>query len=158
MINYVFKSIPKLINVGPPGALAAFNGPGVIVFDGTQDLAFEWAPPVDDFGNLMVGIGYQFEVFYYNAMGQQIDNIDNAATWPSPPANWSSQGQNYEVDGSTLTAVSAGGTFTVTLPKEIFVDTVQTAAGPVAVASYKVDIAAQHDGNNAALIVRLEKS
>ena len=43
MINYVFKSIPKLINWGSPGALGAFNGPGEIVFDGTQDLVLEWA-------------------------------------------------------------------------------------------------------------------
>jgi len=158
MINYVFKSIPKLINVGPPGALALFNGPTVITFDGTQDLAFEWAPPVDDFGALLTGLPYAFEVFYYDSAAQQIDNIDNASTWPSPPANWSQQGQNYEVDGSTLATVSANGTFTVTLPKEIFVDTVQTPSGPVDVASYKIDIAAQNNGNNAALMVRLEKS
>ena len=46
----------------------------------------------------------------------------------------------------------------MTLPKEIFANTVQTASGAVGVASYKVDIAAQNNGNNAALMVRLEKS
>ena len=45
MINYVFKSIPKLINVGPPGALAFFDGPKVIAFDGTQDLSIRMGSP-----------------------------------------------------------------------------------------------------------------
>ena len=158
MINYVFKSIPKLINVGPPGALAFFDGPKVITFDGTQDLSLEWAPPVDDFGHLLVGLPYLFEVFYYDSAGQQIDLIDQSATWPSPPANWGPNGQSYEVAGSSLTTVSGTGTFTVQLPKEIFPNSVQLTDGStVNVASYKVDIAAQNNGNNSALMVRLEK-
>ena len=157
MINYVFKSIPKLINVGPPGALVAFNGPAEIEFDGTQDLAFEWAPPVDDFGHLMVAIPYRFEVFYYDTHEQQIDGI-TAATWATAIPNWQADNQSLEIDGSTLTTLSAGNTFTVQMPKEIFVDTVQTASGPVDVGSYKVDIAAQQNGNNSALMLRLRKS
>lgn len=156
MINYVFKSIPKLINVGPPGALAPFNGPAEIVFDGTQDLVFEWAPPVDDFGNLMVGLEYFFEVFFYDGADQQIDGID-ASTWATPITNWHADNQNYEIAGTSLVTLSAANTFTVQMPKEIFVDTVQTASGAVAVESYKVDIAAQKNGNNAALMLRLRK-
>lgn len=159
MINYVFKSIPKLINVGPPGALATFNGPAVITFDGTQDLVFEWAPPVDDFGMLLVGLPYQFEIFYYDSADQQIDDIDGSATWPSPPTNFDANSQNYSVSGTTLSTVSATGAFSVQLPKELFVNSVQKTDGTtVNVAIYKVDIAAQNNGNNAALMLRLKKN
>ena len=156
MINYVFKSIPKLINVGPPGALVPFNGPAEIVFDGTKDIAFEWAPPVDDLGMLLVGLPYRFEIFYYDSTGGQINNID-AATWATPIANWNAASQAYEVPGTSLTTLSASNTFTVQLPKELFPNTVTTATGSRTVVSYKVDIAAQNNGNNAALMLRLRK-
>ena len=158
MINYVFKSIPKLINIGAPGALAAYNGPGTVTFDGTKDLVIEWAPPVDDFGNLIVGIPYQMELFFYDASHQQIDDIDFSATWPTPPTGWGPQNLFYFVDGSAVTTLSAGNTFTVTLPKEIFADTVHVTGGTdVNVAEYKLDIAAQRNGNNAALMFPLKK-
>lgn len=158
MVNYVFKSIPKLINVGPPSTLVPYNGPGKITFDGTKDLVLEWAPPVDDFGHLMVGLDYKFELFYYDSSGAQINDIDGVATWPTPITNWQTNGPIYEVAGSTLTTLSPSNTFSVQLPKEIFVDTVQTtSSGGVAVSRYKIDIAAQNSGNNAALMVELEK-
>ncbi|MFH1748995.1 MAG: hypothetical protein ABIG44_18340 [Planctomycetota bacterium] len=158
MINYVFKSIPKLINIGPPGALAVYSGPGVVQFDGTRDLTLEWAPPVDDFGNLIVGIPYSIEVFYNDTAGQQIQNLDFAATWPTAITNWGPQSPTYNVDASAVTTLSAINTFTVTLPKEFFPDTVELAGGTlVDVGSYKIDIAAQRNGNNAALMFRLEK-
>ena len=156
MINYVFKSIPKLEKHGTPAALVPFAGPAEIVFDGTQDLVLEWAPPVDDFGNLMVGLPYHFEVFYYDGVGQQINDID-ATTWATPITYWNPQNQFHEVPGTVLTTLSASNTFTMQLPKELFPNTVQTAAGAVAVSSYKVDIAAQNNGNNAALMIRLRK-
>ncbi len=159
MINYVFHSIPKLINVGPPGALAFFNGPKEITFDGTKDLAFEWAPPVDDFGMLMVGVPYKFEVFYFDSTGAQINNIDGAATWPTAITNWNTTGPFLEVPGSSLTTLSGSNTFTMTMPKECFPNTVTLTDGTTkTVSSYKVDIAAQMNGNNAALMVRLKKS
>jgi hypothetical protein len=158
MINYVFKSIPKLEQVGAPGALATYTAPGTITFDGTKDLVLEWAPPVDDFGLLMVGIPYSFELFFYDTSDKQIEDIDAAATWPSGVTGWRLDGPVLEVPGSTLTTLSGSNTFTVTLAKEVFVDTVQTGSGPVTVGSYKVDIAAQQNGNNAAFMLPLEKS
>ena len=158
MINYVFKSIPKLIKIGEPGALVAYNGPGTVQFDGTKDLVLEWAPPVDDFGNLIVGIPYFMEVFYYDGSHQQINNIDFSSNWPTPPAGWGPQSTFYLVDAAAVTTPSAGGTFTVTLPKEIFVDQLRlNDSSNVDVHSYKVDIAAQRNGNNAALMFPLEK-
>ncbi len=158
MINFVFRSIPKLVAYGAPGSLTPYTGPGVIEFDGTQDLALEWNPPVDERGRLLVGQDYHFEVFFLNATGQQIDPIDTAATWPTPPAGWNTMNFDYEVPGSVLSTPSSSGSFTVSLPKEIFVDEVQTPTGPVAVASYKIDIAAQNNGNNSALMIRAEKA
>ncbi|WP_320046878.1 hypothetical protein [uncultured Ilyobacter sp.] len=156
MINYVFKSIPKLINWGPPGSLAAFNGPAEIVFDGTQDLVLEWAPPVDDFGMLMTGWPYRLELFYYDTNDQQIDNID-ASTWTTAITNFNTQGPTIEVPAADVTTLSASNTFSYQIPKEVFVDQVQTTSGTVDVQSYKVDIAAQNNGNNAALMIRLRK-
>lgn len=156
MINYVFKSIPKLINVGAPGALAPFNGPAKIQFDGSQDLTFEWAPPVDDFGMLIVGVPYRFEIFYYDTSGNQINNID-ASSWSTAIPNFDPNGACYEVAASSVTTLSASNTFTVTLPKEIFVNSVTVGGSTVNVGSYKVDIAAQNNGNNAALMLRLKK-
>jgi hypothetical protein len=156
MINYVFKSIPKLVNVGPPGALTTFHGPAELTFDGSKDLAFEWNPPVDDFGHLITGWPYSLEVFYYDAGGNQINNID-ASTWTTTIPNWRADNQFLEIAGSALT-LSGTHTITYTVPKEVFVDTVQTSTGPVDVHSYKLDIAAQRNGNNAALMLRLNKS
>lgn len=157
MINYVFRSIPKIVSVGPPGAMTDYTGPSTIMFDGTQDLALEWNPPVDERGELLTGLDYFFEVFYYDADHQQINNIDGAATWASPPAGWDANRTVFEVSGTTLSTPSADGTFTVTLPKEIFVDSVETDSGTVAVSSYKIDIAAQNGGNNSALMLQFEK-
>jgi uncharacterized protein (DUF736 family) len=156
MINYVFKSIPKLVNVGPPGALTTFHGPAEIAFDGTKDLAFEWNPPVDDFGHLITGWPYHLEVFYYDASNNQINDID-PNTWIGTIPDWNPDNQFLEIAGSALT-LSSTNTFTYTVPKEVFVDTVQTGTGPVDVHSYKIDIAAQRNGNNAALMLRLNKS
>ncbi|RMF86164.1 MAG: hypothetical protein D6744_00215, partial [Planctomycetota bacterium] len=156
MINYVFKSIPKVTQTGDPNSVTAYTGPTTIMFDGSRDVVLYWNPPVDDFGVQLVGLDYFFEVFYYDASGAQINGIDGAATWPSPPANWNVQNLNYEVSGASL-GTPTGGEFNVTLPKEIFVDTVQTSGGPVAVSRYKIDIAAQNNGNNAALMLPFEK-
>lgn len=156
MINYVFKSIPKLVIAGAPGSVSTYNG-GTLNFDGSQDLVLEWNPPVDELGQLILGQDYRFEIFYYDASGQQINDIDGAATFGTPPAGFNAQTRGFEVDGSNFTSTQPGGVLKATLPSEIFVDTVQTSGGPVAVASYKVDIAAQNNGNNAALMVRCVK-
>jgi hypothetical protein len=156
MIRYVFKSIPKVIGTGAPGSVAGFSG-GNVSFDGTQDVVIEWNPPVDDFGVLLTGLDYRFEVFYYDIDGQQINEIDGGATWPTPPTGWNAEQRVFEVAGSTLTTPDARNAFSVTLPDDIFVDLVETASGPVAVASYKVDTAAQNGGNNSALMLRFVK-
>lgn len=157
MIDYVFHSIPKIVKYGAPDDLQAYAGPETIRFDGSQDLVLEWNPPVDERGMLLTGLDYRFEVFYYDEGGQQIDKINGAATWSTPPAGWNADNTAFEVAGSTLTTPSATDTFSVTLPKRIFVDTVQTASGPVNVSRYKVDIAAENNGNNAALMLNFEK-
>ncbi|MCG3126580.1 MAG: hypothetical protein CHACPFDD_01431 [Phycisphaerae bacterium] len=157
MINFVFHSIPKLIKHGPPGTLTDYTGPGVITYDGTQDLVLEWNPPVDETGRLLVGLTYFFEVFYYDSGNAQINDIDGSATWPTAPTGFDSSRRVFEVAGSTLTTLSPQNSFSVQLPKEIFPDTVQTGSGAVGVTSYKVDIAAQSNGNNAALMIRLQK-
>ncbi len=156
MINFVFKSIPKLVNAGAPGALTPVAGPETIAFDGTQDLELEWNPPVDDTGALLTGLPYRFEVFFHAADGSQINGIDGAATWPTPPAGFSIYSTSYE-PSTPFSTLSADNTFTVTLPNAIFVDTVQTTSGPVAVDHYVIDIAAQNNGNNAALKMSFKK-
>ncbi len=157
MINYVFRSIPKVTTYGAPGSPTALTGPATIGFDGTQDLVLTWNPPVDERGNLLTSLDYRFEVFYYDAAGNQINDINGGATWTTPPANFDTNSKSYNVSGSLLTTPSTSGEFSVQLPHEIFVDTVETMSGPVEVRSYKVDVAAQNNGNNAALMLQFEK-
>lgn len=156
MINYVFKSIPKLVHYGAPGDPQDYAG-ALIQFDPSQDLVLEWNPPVDETEGLLTDLDYFLEVFYYDAGGQQLNGqIDFAATWPTPPAGFGEQGTTTLSAPASTLSLSAENTFTVTMPHEIFVSEVQTATGAVAVARYKVDIAAQNDGSNAALMVQLE--
>lgn len=155
MINYVFKSIPRIEQVGDPNALVAVAGPGTITFDGTKDLAFEFDPPVDDFGMLLTGLPYAFEVFYYDASNNQINDIQSTS-WATTISGFDTARQVFEVPGSALTTPVAGR-FTVVLPHEIFVNSVDTPSGPVAVSHYKVDIAAQNNGNNSALMLQFTK-
>ncbi len=155
MLNYVFRRIPRLVRIGAPGDEQPYAG-STVSFDGSQDLSLVWEPPVDETGRPITGMDYHFEFFYYDSGGAQIQGIDRAATWPTPIPGFDSSANFYAVPGSSLT-LSSAGTFSTTLPQELFPDTVQTAAGPVAVAQYKVDIAAQNRGNNAALMVPLVK-
>lgn len=157
MINFVFVTIPKLIKAGPPGSLSAYTAPSNLTIDGTRDLVLEWSPPLDERRVPIVETTYFFEVFYHDGAGAQINGIDGAATWSSPPSGFDAARQVFEVDASAFTTLSAAGTFAVTLPKEIFANTVQTSSGAVGVASYKIDIAAQKNGNNAALMIRAHK-
>lgn len=157
MINFVFHSIPKVTQHGAPGSLSPFAGPATIAFDGTQDLEISWNPPVDDFGVLLTGIPYLFEVFYYDAVGQQINGIDGASTWTTAITGWDSNRQAFEVDGSALGVLNVDNEFSVQLPAGLFPDTVQTGSGSVDVTSYKVDVAAQINGNNSAHMLNLVK-
>ncbi len=157
MINFVFHSIPRVTQHGPPGSLTAYSGPGTITFDGAQDLELRWNPPVDDFGVLLTGIPYGFEIFYYDADGMQINGIDGASTWTSAITGWDSGRQVFEVDGSVLTTLSAGNEFSAVLPSGIFPNTVQISTGAVDVASYKVDVTARINGNNSAHMLQLTK-
>ncbi len=155
MLNYVFRSIPKLELFGAEGDLQPASVENL--FDGTQDLVLEWHPPVDERGRLLVGFDYRFEVFFHDGTAQQINDIDGAATWPTPPTGWRTDVRSFDVAGSELSTLSADDTLSVTLPAGIFVDTVETGGGPVAVGHYVIDIAAQRNGNNSALKVEFEK-
>ncbi len=158
MINYVFKSIPKLEQFGSPDAVTPITGPDpMLTFDGTKSLVLEWAPPVDEMGNLLVDLDYRFEVFFYDANNMQINGIDGEATWPTPPAKWDVNTTAFSISGPELATLSDDNTLTVDLPQEIFVDTVETTDGPVNVSAYKIDIASQNNGNNSALMLQFEK-
>ncbi len=156
MINYVFTNIPRLIQYGDSGALTEFAPGSGIQFDGSQDLVLEFQPPTDDTGAYITGLDYFFEIFYI-AGTSQLD-VDGSATWSSPPAGFDAGRQVYEVSASALGSLSADNTYTVTLPKEMFPDTVTLSDGSTAtVTEYKIDIAAQKNGNNAALMIMATK-
>lgn len=158
MINFVFTNIPRLVKVGATGSLSVFVGVTPIQFDGTQDVVVEFEPPVDEDGNVLTEFNYFFEVFYNGADGQLNGDIDADATFTTEIDNWRPDNQNLEIDLATLGSLSADGTYTVTLPKEIFVDSVELMDGSTeAVTSYKIDIAAQSAGNNAAILLGFEK-
>lgn len=152
MINYVFKNIPRLRQFGDTvGGLTAFSS-GTISFDGSQDLVLVFNPPTDDTGAYLTGMDYQFEIFYNDAGGAQLNgNIDGNATFPTPVAGFSTNNFSFNVTKDAL-SLAGDNTSTVTLPKDIFVSTVQTTSGAQAVGSYKIDIAAQKGGNAAIML------
>lgn len=165
MINYVFKSIPALVQYGAPGALNLFditdpaangrpNAP--LRFDASGDLVLVFRPPPDETGAPITGTAYAFGVFFNDADGRQLNNdIDSAATWPTPIPHWAEhQGTSYRLTASDLGPLSAEGTYTVTLPAGIFVEQVTLTDGTTApVASYKIDIAAEVPTGNAAVML-----
>ncbi len=165
MINYVFKNIPKLIEYGASGSLTPFAlGSGAdgtpsqpLEFDGNQDLVLVYNPPPDDTGAPITGTDYSFQLFY-NAAGGSINgnDIDYEATWPTPIPNLDRS--SYWVRAADLGELSAEGTYTVTLPKEIFVDSVTLNSAAVqAVSSYKIDITAEAPTGNAAIMLTFVK-
>lgn len=165
MINYIFKNIPKLVQYGSASALATFdvtsttiNGTwdAPIPFDGTQDLILNYAPPPDELGVAITGMAYTFQVFYETATDQLNDDIDWGTTFPTPITGFDRG--TYYVAAADLGALAGDGTYTVTLPHEIFPDTVTlTDASTVAVARYKIDITAECSSGNAAIMLTFVK-
>ena len=152
MINYVFTNIPRLIRYGDAGAMTAYAAGTGIQFDGSKDLVLEFQPPVDETGAWITGLDYVFSIFYY--VGGSQASVDASATWSSPPAGFDLQRLAYVVDAASLGSLSADDTYTVTLPREIFADTVTLTDGTTAtVGQYKIDITAEKNGNNAALMI-----
>ena len=169
MINYVFKNIPALVQYGSSAVVKSFditdpsaNGTpeAPLTFDGTRDLLLTFRPPPDETGTPITGTGYTFGVFFNGTDGGQLNSdVDVAATWPTPIAGWAEHmGCSYEVSADELGELSEDGTYTVTLPKEIFVDQVTLNDSSTAdVASYKIDITAEAPTGNAALMIAFVK-
>lgn len=168
MINYVFKNIPALVNYGTPTTRVPFditdptaNGTpeAPLSFDGTQDLALEFRPPPDETGAPITGMTCSFGFFFNDGDGQQLNaNIDVAATWPTAIPGWE-HGTSFEVTAEQLGELSEDGTYTVILPKELFVDeVVLTGGGTTPVASYKIDIGTVAPTGNAAVMLVFVKS
>lgn len=152
MINYVFTNIPRLIRYGTPGAMSAYTAGSGISFDPNQDLVLEFEPPKDETGAYLTGFDYTFQIFYYDGTDQL--SVDGSATWATPPTDFDTTRQVYTVTAAALGSLSADNTYTVTIPKEAFPAQVKTSDGStVTVSSYKIDITAEKNGNNAALMV-----
>lgn len=151
MINYVFKNIPRLTEHGTPVSQTPYAG-GTVDFDGTQDVVLTFEPPIDETGSFLTGFDYFFEIFYYDANGAQIHDANWNATFGSliPPGF---DNGKFVVTADQLGSLSAGNTYTVTLPLELFVDTiVRQDSTTEAVVGYKIDIAAQNSGNAAIML------
>lgn len=158
MINFVYKNIPRLQKFGEAAGLTDFDGTQPIVFDGSQDLTLVFNPPPDENGDPVTGTDYSFEIFYNDSSNMQLNGqIDKAATFPTAIPGFNSQNTAFVAAAADMTYDENDNTYTVTLPKEIFVDNVQTSGGAVAVDSYKIDIAAQSSGGNAAIMLQFEK-
>lgn len=166
MLNFIFKRIPRLIEYGTAGSTVAFdpNDPNQngtfqkpIIFDGTQDLVLEFQPPQDEDGNLLTKLDYQMEMFYYDANGFPVNNIDRAAAFPTPVPNLDPNRTVLNVPASQLT-LTADNTYVFTFPKEVFLSTAPLQGGGTsAVGLYKIDVAAQCPSGNTALMFMLKK-
>lgn len=151
MINYVFKSIPRLVQHGTPSSQNPYAG-GAVDFDGMQDVVLTFEPPIDETGAFLTDFDYFFEIFYTDLSGQQIQNIDWATTFGGPAPAGFDNGK-FVVHAADLGPLSADGTYTVTLPAAIFVSVIfQNDATVQSVGGYKVDIAAQNSGNAAVML------
>jgi hypothetical protein len=162
MINYVFKNIPKLLQYGTAGALVAFNvlDPNIngapskpILFDSAQDLTLVFQPPPDETGAPITGMDYTFQIFYMGDTGQQLNGqIDTHATWPTPIAG--QQNTTYYVHKADLGTLPTDGTYTVTLPSELFPSAVTLLdASTAAISQFKIDITAEAPTGNAAIML-----
>jgi len=167
MINFVFKNIPRLVRYGAAGALNDYDATSEtangtpdnpIPFDGSQDFVLVFYPPVDETGAYLTDLDYYtFAIFYNSADGRQLNHeMDEDATWTSLPPDFEAGG-TYYVDKEDLT-LAADNTYTVTLPREIFLDAVTTtSAEEVPVVSYQLDITAETSSGNAAVILNFAK-
>jgi len=164
MVNYVFKSIPALVQYGAPGALSAFdiNHPTAngcpwapLRFDATQNLVLVFRPPPDETGAPITGTDYTFGIFFNGTDDQQLNaDIDMGATWPAAIPGWGEHGSSYRIRAADMGPLAGDGTYSVTLPRQIFVSQVALRSGGTAdVSSYKIDIAAEVPTGNAALML-----
>ena len=169
VVSYVWKNIPRLVSYGPPAVTATTytvptGGPApALTFDGTQDLVLTWKPPVDEAGDPVKDTDYHLEFFYETASGQINSSINAAATWPTTPAGFTTSGQFMIALTAANLAGSwdaTAGTYTATIPKEVFPTTVTLtgAGGTATITGYKIDIAAQKNSNNAAIMIQATKT
>lgn len=169
MINYVFKNIPKLLRQGAPAALAAFDasstGPNgsiarPLALDTAQDLVLEFRPPLDETGAYITGMDYSFAIFYMGVgdpVRQLNEELDMAATWPTPVSGVMPGSTTYYVEAEDLGALSPEQTYTVTLPKALFPTTVTLQSAETAnVLFFQVDITAEAPTGNAAIKLAFE--
>lgn len=166
MINFVFTNIPKLIKYGSPLGMTPFDITNASIngtlnkpirFDNTRDLVLEFEPPVDETGAPLTDLPeYNCQIFYIDSNGDQLNGqIDVDATFGALPAGATSN-LAYVVSTSSLT-LAADGTYTITVPMELFPNNVTlTDSSTEAVASFKVDLTAESDGGNAAIMLNFD--
>jgi hypothetical protein len=166
MINFVFTNIPKLIKYGSPLGTTPFditnptiNGTAAhpIRFDSSKDLVLEFEPPVDETGSPLTDLPeYNCQIFYLDSNGDQLNgNIDVDATF-SPLPSGATSNLAFVVDASTL-SLSANGTYTITVPKELFPSSVtlmDSTSEPIS--AFKIDLTAESDGGNAAIMLNFK--
>lgn len=173
MINYVMKNIPKLTQVGPPGALTTFNLAslasgssgqyGPLLIDGTKDLQLVFNPALDELGAYIRNTDYQVHLALYDATGSQIGDVNKTATWsPIPPYMDPNAGGNYNLTfpKSVITPTwnATNNTYSLTIDKGLFVNTVTKNSGStVAVSHYKLDLWSEVSGGHSSFQFMVKK-
>ncbi len=132
----VFVMPPYIKKIGAPGNPFPYNG-GTVPFATGLPLEIQFLPPLDADSQLMLGYAYAVEVFAIDDAGQQIAHFREDYPHPTP--------------------VDFLGTLSVVVPSELFPAEVQTPNGPVEVFDYKLDLAIQSNGNNAAIMIPFER-
>lgn len=168
MLNYILKNIPHLVRYGAPGALQDYDpatppGSGTnsvpVPFDGTQPLALEFNPPVDETGAYLEGFEYQFHLFFYDEFGGQLNgDMDIGATWPTPVAGLDQTQYRVSATDAALATLSADNTYTLEIPTAVLPTTVvMKDASTKTVAKYKIDITAACPSGNSAICLYFAK-
>jgi hypothetical protein len=167
VVSYVWKNIPRLVSYGPAiDTVTTYTvptgGPApALTFADGENLVLTWKVPVDEVGD-PIKTGYRLEFFYENASGQVNPQINAAATWTTPVSGFST-GVQFMMDLSEADLEGSWddveGTYTATIPSGVFPTVVTLTDGSTTtITGYKIDIAAQKNGNNAAVMLQATKT
>ncbi len=134
MINFVFKKPFLFLRYGPASAsltdyAPTYSGENKISINTVSDLVLDIMPPQDETGSPLVsGATFEFSINYIDAGGNQINNLDTAATntanWPVAPLTdgvaWEGRRWHEGVEQLDYITGDPDGAFRVTIPAALF--------------------------------------
>jgi len=143
MINFVFRKPFLFLRYGPAAESLVsyqptYSGPNKITINTASDLVLEIQPPQDETGSpLVAGATFEFSINYIDTDGNQIDNLDTAATnlvnWPTTQHTdsvaWEGRRWHEGVELLDYITADPDGAFLVTIPAALFKTSITDDSG-----------------------------